>query len=161
MTLLCGFQGCGKSTVGKALSVRWNCPFVDTDQEIERINGRSVRELYSEYGERRFRQLERSVVEQLPTEEKQVIALGGGTLLDIHNRERLLQYQPIIYLELPLSLLRERWEGQAAFAPTRERERSAFADRVEVYQTVAAITLPVAGLSVEEVIEEIVRLHGE
>jgi len=159
--LLCGFQGSGKSTVGEALAQRWKCRFIDTDHEMERRENRSIRKLYAELGQRRFRQLERKVVDELSCGERSVIALGGGTLLDPKNQERLRPLGPIVYLELPLSLLRERWEGDPSFAPTPKMQESAFADRVEIYQTICDHTIPTAGLEVEEVIEEVVRTYGE
>jgi len=55
---LVGFMGCGKSTIGRRLAERLGTPFVDLDDEIERTSGRTVRALFEESGEARFRRLE-------------------------------------------------------------------------------------------------------
>ncbi len=88
--LLTGIKHCGKSTLGRALSRRWKCPFLDTDELLEtrlqRLTGKptSCREFFREFGERRFREEEAAVIAGLAQSVTagapvlRVIALGGG-----------------------------------------------------------------------------------
>ena len=55
---LCGFMGCGKSTVGKILAKKMGCQCVDLDKYIEDTAGMSIPEIFDKYGEEHFRKLE-------------------------------------------------------------------------------------------------------
>jgi 3-dehydroquinate synthase len=80
--VLVGFMGSGKSTVGRILSTLAGLPFLDTDELVVTRDGRSIREIFDESGERAFREIEREVVLEALTGRDAVIALGGGSLVD-------------------------------------------------------------------------------
>lgn len=76
---LVGYMGCGKSTLGRRLARRLGVPFVDTDTLVERHEGASVADVFHYEGERRFREVEREVLEQAIAEyPSAVISTGGG-----------------------------------------------------------------------------------
>ena len=77
---LCGFMGCGKSTVGRRLASSLKCSFTDMDSYIEKEEGRSIREIFETDGEEYFRNLETETIKKLGNK-KGVIATGGGALL--------------------------------------------------------------------------------
>lgn len=80
-TILIGFQGAGKTTLGRALGKRYSIPFVDLDEEIVRVTcTRSVRDAFLELGERRFREIEEEVALSLLATETGLIAFGGGAI---------------------------------------------------------------------------------
>lgn len=79
--LLVGFMGTGKSTLGRLLARRWNRPFVDTDEAVERLAGKSIPEIFAQDGEPAFRALERRVVESHLPAAGAVIACGGGLVV--------------------------------------------------------------------------------
>lgn len=87
--VLCGFMGCGKSTVGKILAQRLNYTFVDTDSLIENKENMSVSAIFSEKGEQYFRSAESKVAEELSAKDSLVIATGGGMMLCEENAENL------------------------------------------------------------------------
>lgn len=87
--ILCGFMGCGKSTVGKRLAQRLNYTFVDTDSLIENKENMSVSAIFSEKGEQYFRNIESEVAKELSGKEGLVIATGGGMMLCEKNAENL------------------------------------------------------------------------
>lgn len=77
--ILIGFMGCGKSSVGKALAEALLVPFVDTDELIERRDGRLIRDIFRESGEDFFRDLETETLALLlESNERMVIAAGEG-----------------------------------------------------------------------------------
>src|SRR5512138_2483621 len=82
-------MGVGKTTVGRLLAPRLTYRFVDSDAEAEREAGMKIADIFAERGEAVFRQLERSVVKRLGEGDSQVIALGGGAVLDPRNVESL------------------------------------------------------------------------
>ena len=62
--VLCGMMGCGKTTIGKALSARLQMPWQDTDDEIVAKHG-AIAEIFNRFGEARFREMETSVLQEL------------------------------------------------------------------------------------------------
>lgn len=70
-------MGAGKSSVGRRVAMASGRTFIDTDDEIERVTGRSIEELFAE-GEGRFREIEREVVRACLKRHAVVVATGGG-----------------------------------------------------------------------------------
>ena len=91
--VLVGIPGSGKSTIGKELAIKMNVKFVDTDREIEIKVGKSVGEIFIEDGEAAFRELEKAVVLESLKQEKTVVSLGGGSVLDQEVRLELLNHR--------------------------------------------------------------------
>jgi len=78
-------MGCGKTTVGKLLAQRLDMTFIDMDDEIENSAGKSISRIFEEDGEPDFRQLESQVAKDLCHGTQQIIAAGGGAVLDPAN----------------------------------------------------------------------------
>ena len=79
--VLCGFMGCGKTTVGKALAQLLDFAFVDMDAYIEEKAGLQVSDIFAREGEPAFRRMEAEACRELSRESGLVIATGGGPLL--------------------------------------------------------------------------------
>lgn len=78
--VLIGYRASGKSTIGRLVAERLNLKFVDIDHGIiARYDGKSVAEIWSEFGEPAYRETECDVTEEACAADQQVIALGGGT----------------------------------------------------------------------------------
>lgn len=103
---LCGFMGCGKSTVGKALAAILNRPFHDLDDYIVERQGKSIPQIFAEDGEPAFRRMESNALDDLPDEV--VVALGGGTLMHRGNIERVKHKGQIVLLDAPFELCYQR-----------------------------------------------------
>lgn len=91
--VLVGIPGSGKSTIGKELAKKMNVNFLDTDREIEMQAGKSVGEIFVEDGEAAFRELEKAVVLESLKQDKTVVSLGGGSVLDQEVRLELLNHR--------------------------------------------------------------------
>ncbi len=90
--------GGGKSTVGRHLARRLGLAFVDTDAAIERQIGCSIRTLFEQEGEERFREVESQVLADVIRAESGVVATGGGIVLRPANRELLHAETACVYL---------------------------------------------------------------
>lgn len=78
---LVGMPGCGKSSIGRELSMLLSLPFIDLDEYIESYSGKSVLQIFDSDGEDAFRRLESECLRRILDEESDlVLALGGGTL---------------------------------------------------------------------------------
>ena len=75
---LTGFMGCGKTTLGRAVSALCGIEFVDLDEAVEQRAGLTVSEIFARHGEAAFRQLERDEL-QRQSRRPVLIACGGGT----------------------------------------------------------------------------------
>jgi shikimate kinase len=105
---LVGMPGSGKSTVGVELAGRFGVPFVDLDAEIERATGRSVAEIFAERGEPAFRALEADALVDASGHDPSVVACGGGVVLEPANRIALRNTGIVVYLDVPVEVLRDR-----------------------------------------------------
>lgn len=106
--VLVGLPGSGKSTVGPLLAEALGAPFVDLDEEIERREGLTVREIFEQRGEAAFRALERELTQELAGQPGTVVSAGGGWMADEANVALLRPPARIIHLEVsvPVALAR-------------------------------------------------------
>jgi shikimate kinase/3-dehydroquinate synthase len=111
--LLGGFMGAGKSTVGRLVAELAGVAFVDLDALIEAEAGATIPEIFATRGEAAFRALEATALERaLSLATPQVIALGGGALLDGPTRRRALERATVVTLTASARTLAERTPGQ-------------------------------------------------
>lgn len=98
-------MGTGKSKVGQSLAKKLGYDFIDLDHFIEKKMGQKVAEIFASQGEEAFRKLESRILKDLVKEKNLVLALGGGTLLDLNNahlvREKTI---PILLKAKPTTL---------------------------------------------------------
>ena len=105
--ILTGFMGTGKTTVGRRLAQTLGKQFLDTDQQIEDLEGRSVAAIFAADGEAYFRAVERRVVAQA-VQMDAVVATGGGAIADTTNLERMRAAGPIICLTADVEEILQR-----------------------------------------------------
>jgi shikimate kinase len=155
---LVGMPGSGKSTVGPVLAERLAVPFVELDAEIERGDGRTVREIFEQDGEARFRELEAAALTEAAARDPSVVSCGGGVVLEPANRVTLRATGVAVFLSVPLEVL-ERRVAPAADRPlirrTGDLERL-LAEREKLYREFAAHVVDASGPP-EEVAEAIQR----
>lgn len=96
---LCGFMGCGKTTVGKELALMLGTSFVDTDEYIVNKTGKTIPEIFAERGEDCFRRLETEAVKELAGKGG-VVACGGGTMLNNENAETANSDGAVVLIEM-------------------------------------------------------------
>lgn len=83
--VLIGFMGTGKTTVGRLLAGRFGLAFVDMDDEIAARAGKPIPRIFAEDGEPHFRAMERDVAREVAARRGQVVATGGGVVLNPDN----------------------------------------------------------------------------
>ena len=106
--VLVGLMGAGKSVIGRRLASHLGLPFRDSDMEIEAAAGRSVPELFSQFGEAHFRAGERRVLRRLLEGPPIVLATGGGAFMDPSTRAAIRARGTSIWLRAPLPVLLRR-----------------------------------------------------
>lgn len=107
--VLCGFMGCGKTSVGKRVAKLLDRQFCDLDHYIEKKAGMTVTEIFAKEGEAGFRAREAQAVEEVAAQKSLVIASGGGTVLTQKNVDCFHRYgAKILFLDVPVAALQER-----------------------------------------------------
>jgi len=106
--VLFGFMGSGKSTLGRRLAKRLGYTFIDTDNAIEEVTGKTVEQIFHTDGEKRFRSEEKLLVRKLAGQSRLVIATGGGMVLEQENVEILKQNGVLIWLVADPEVILER-----------------------------------------------------
>ena len=106
--VLVGLMGCGKSSVGKRLAGKLGLPFVDADEEIEKVAAKSITEIFADHGEEYFRNGERRVISRLLDNGPQVLATGGGAFINPDTRAKIKDQGISIWLRAELPVLLRR-----------------------------------------------------
>jgi shikimate kinase/3-dehydroquinate synthase len=146
---LVGFMGAGKTTVGREVAAATHRPFVDTDEEIERLHG-PIPRIFAERGESEFRRLEEQVVaEALASPEPAVIALGGGAVLSEVTQRGLREHAFTVHLWPGAE---EAWSRVRGSDRPLARNRDEFIRLFEERSDVYAAVMDGAGEDAEDVL---------
>ncbi len=148
--ILIGMPGCGKSTIGALLSEKLNRTFVDADEEIIRLAGKPIPDVFAQDGEEVFRHWETMALENLGKQSALVIATGGGCVTQSRNYPALHQNGHIVWLERELSLLPT--QGRPLSQANRLEEM--YAVRKPMYEAFADIRVSNTG-SPEDTVNEV------
>ena len=134
--VLVGPMGAGKTSIGRRLAERFALAFVDADREIEAQAGASIATIFECEGEPGFRARERTTLARLLADEAQVIATGGGAVLDPGNRTLLRTRGFVVHLQVSI-------DGQLQRL-SRDRVRPLLqrGDRAQVLQDLAHARAP-------------------
>ena len=106
--VLVGMMGAGKSSIGRRLAARLGVPFVDADAEIESAAGMTIAEIFAKHGEPYFRAGEARVIARLIENGPQVLATGGGAVMDRHTRDLIRIKGISVWLKADLDVLLKR-----------------------------------------------------
>ena len=152
----------GKSAVGRTLARKLKRRFVDLDKVIEKAEGMKINEIFDQKGEHYFRQREKEALAEVLQRHGQIIATGGGVVLDRENLKLLLDHTVLICLIASADVLLQR-AGHGGKRPLlkgtnrKERIEEILKQRASQYANAHAY-LETSDLSVDEVADRIVKL---
>lgn len=167
--VLIGFSATGKSTIGERLAQRLGWTYVDTDREIIRRTGKSIREIIHGDGEETFRDHERKLLQEMRRRQGIVVASGGGAVLVEQMRHIMERSYFVVCLEArPQTIYRRLLKDSAAGTNpiatlltqgTDAIGRIAYLKQFrQPYYAIANWTVHTDDLTPDEVVEEI--MHG-
>ena len=137
--ILTGMPGSGKSTVGKLLNID-GFSFVDTDEEIEKRCGCTIKELVGSKGEKYFRDLETQVIKDISSKGCQIISTGGGAILRKENVNSLKRNGKLFFLNAnPDRLLPT---DSRPLSDTVEKLKKLYDERIDTYKITADVIVP-------------------
>lgn len=154
--ILTGFMGTGKTTVGSVVAHALGWRFVDTDEEIERRFRQRIPDIFLHHGEQGFRRYESIIVQSVAAGQGQVIATGGGTLVDAHNFRLMQASGLLICLTADADVIEQRL-GRGEGRPLASNWRDLLTARAPVY---AALPhhIDTSKLAPEQAAQEVVQL---
>lgn len=154
---LVGFMGSGKTTVGGIVARRLGWEFLDTDEEIEKKEGMSVKDIFSRKGELYFRKLELEVLKEVSGRESVVVATGGGLGANRDAMELMRKSGLVVWLKVSFGEFLRRCSSCSDRPLLKEGEnklRELMKEREKVY---ALAHLKVREGPPEEQAEEILK----
>lgn len=161
-------MGCGKSAVGMELAAAFGFKFIDLDNHIEFVEGKSVSEIFKEKGEIYFRKLENRILKDLVrSENNMILSTGGGTPCYGDTMEFLLRQDKLvtIYLKAGIQVLADRLFKERVHRPLIAHidDKIVLIDFIRkhlfersYYYNQAKLTIDAENSSVEEIAQEIV-----
>ena len=152
--VLSGMPGCGKSTIGKMLAEKLGRRFIDIDEEIVKMEGRPITEIFAEGGEKLFRDKETEAVSAVARISGAVIATGGGAILRDENVRLLRQNGRIYFLDRPLEQLVPTEDRP--LASSKEAIINRYNERFPRYTATCDVHLKTDGIA-EHAVENIVK----
>ncbi len=159
--ILVGFMSSGKSTVGCALSKELKLPFIDTDSEIEKLEGKPVVDVFLSKEEAAFRKIESEVLQKNLKKyrnQKVVMATGGGILELPLNRELISKYAYSIFLSTSFEEIAKRISKNKTYHSRlfhKGFDRKLYEKRVPIYRR-AHTTIVTDSKSIDQIVNEIV-----
>jgi shikimate kinase len=154
--VLTGLRGSGKSTLGRVLARLLDYRFRDTDRDIVRRAGMSINDMVAHSGWDHFRAVERQVVSEVTRLPNQVIAVGGGALIDDENARVVKESAVVVLLVCDMDVLAARI-ARHSHRPSLTGQAAADAEiaqvweqRRERYHAVADLTYDVSAQSGNE-----------
>jgi shikimate kinase len=130
--VLVGMMGAGKSSVGRRLAGRLGIPFVDADSEIESAAGMTIPEIFAKHGEPYFRAGEARVIARLLDNGPQVLATGGGAVMNQRTRDLIHVKGVSVWLKADLEVLLKRTKRRSD-RPLAEKIKDLLPLREPVY----------------------------
>ena len=160
--VLIGMMGVGKSSIGRRLGSRLGIPFVDGDTEIEQAAGMSIADIFARHGEAAFRSGEARVIARLLNGGPQILATGGGAVMNEATRALIKERGVSIWLSAELDLLLRRISKRKAERPMLQTDdpaatlRDLLATRQPIYAQ-ADITVQSRDMPHDAIVTEIIE----
>lgn len=145
---LCGFMGCGKTTVGKKLAEISGRGYCDTDELIVKRAGMPIPDIFKKYGEPYFRKLETDIIKEL-CDFNGIAACGGGAMLSDINSGIARENGIVVFLDVPFKTSFYRISGDSnrpvAASRTPKQLEELFNERYPVYKKNSSMTIKCEG----------------
>lgn len=158
--VLIGIMGCGKTTCGKILTQKLqNFEFLDTDCEIESQQNMKISQIFAQFGENYFRNLENNLIKQFVKNSNKVVATGGGVVENNENLKLLLRYDTVFYLNTPLEIVRTRIQNDKT-RPLAYNFEEKFKNREKKYKQ-AHFVIDTYNKNINQICDEIIGKYNE
>ena len=163
---LIGYRCSGKTTVGKSIADALDWAFVDADVMLINTYGKSIKDIIATDGWDPFRRMERSTLKQICAADRQVVATGGGVVLDADNIETMKISGRVVWLVASAATIRKRMRSDQNTEDLRPAitQKGALAEiedllaeRSPYYEQASDFMIHTDGLPVAEIAHQILH----
>ena len=130
--VITGMPTCGKSTIGKLISEKYQYEFIDTDKLIEDRINTSIADFIKNNGEEKFREIESLIIKEISTKNHSVISTGGGAILKNENVTNLKHNGKIFFINRSLNLLKPSVDRP--LTSNKDDLKKKFDERLPIYK---------------------------
>ncbi len=162
--VIIGMPGSGKSTVGRIISQELKLPFVETDLLISEKMGTTIPQIFAEFGEEKFREIETEISVEVSQKIGHIISTGGGTVTREANMLALKKTGVVLFLDRkPEDIVKSRLSGRPLLADGKQKIFDLYDSRIELYRKYADFTIeckksvPFTIKNVLEIVQEIMK----
>ena len=165
---LIGYRATGKTTVAKLLAEALNCPWIDSDREIERQAGKTIAQIFAEDGEPAFRDFEERIIAELCLKPELILATGGGAVMRENTRKVLRASGPVLWLTAsPETILRRMTADETTKTsrpsltnlPALDEIRHLLELREPMYRDCATMEITTELCSPEEIVKQLLEIN--
>ena len=162
--VIIGMMGSWKSTVGSELAEALGMEFIDTDDAIEEVTEMKISDIFREFGEDRFREMETAFFIEKAKQTGQVFSTGGGIVLGSENRKVLKKYGTTFLLNASTETLANRIHNTTKRPLLTNSENlhlsleKIWVERKSLYKNSAHHTIDTDNLNPVQVLDEILNL---
>lgn len=154
-------MGTGKSSVGRLLAEQLGYTFLDTDEAIEERTGKTINQIFAQFGEPVFRDLEKDLLKELSSRDHLVISTGGGLAANTENLASLKTHALTICLWASPEAIWERVRTQhhrpLLNAPDPLAKMKDLLSKREVFYRQADVLVNTERRSVKEVAQHVLH----
>lgn len=158
--ILCGLPASGKSYFARKFSSYKKCKFADLDILVKHRYKMTPREVFNKLGEETLRKFEGEILLSSDLH-FEVLALGGGTLMNNKNVIAVKKLGPLVYLKADYSVVEERLMKKKQRPAYLKNFNELISQRIGVYEKYADFTLDLSNLSDFEILQEMDKIYGQ
>ena len=161
--VLLGMMAVGKTTIARIVAKKHKLKFVDIDQNIQKKNSMSIKEIFKKKSENFFRKEEEKEVLKSLKRDNCIIALGGGAFINKNIRENILKNAISIWLDLDIETLNRRI-NQNYKRPLLNKDnnqtklKQLYAERKNIYE-LANHKIECSRLSKKHIVDKIIEIY--
>lgn len=157
---IAGFMGTGKTTIGKRLADELECNWIDLDQYIANKVNQSISDLFSQYGEDYFRNLEEACLEEVAQTSRTIVTTGGGTVMRERNRQLIRNRGFWVTLTASIDCIWKRIQNDSGRPLLQREDPLAFleqllSERSLIYKQ-CDFEVDTTNKSIDEIVKEII-----
>ncbi|MGD8342717.1 MAG: shikimate kinase [Desulfobacterales bacterium] len=163
---LIGYRCSGKTIVGKSVADALDWAFVDADAVLVGASGKSIKDITDTEGWDSFRRMERSTLKQICAADRQVVATGGGVVLDTANIETMKTSGQVVWLNASADTIRSRMLADTHTDDLRPAltEKGSLAEiedllseRRPYYKSASDFSVQTDNRPINEIVQEIIK----
>lgn len=164
--MLIGFMGVGKTTISRDLSERMNISEVDMDKYIVERENKNISDIFEEYGEEYFRNIETDCLREIQNQTGRIVSCGGGAVLKDENVEIMKKDGVIVLLTATPETIYERVKNNTGRPILNGNMNVEFISelmekRKERYFRVADVVITTDNKLISDISKEIILKLGE